>query len=182
MDEQILSSKRLAVSWLQCHNRAGSSLSHSQTRIGRLSLPTLSAGLQPLYWNPIRWQQPRSATPGFVVTRDLQRRALNRACPGTVTVTPLCPSLAQAHSGECLCHAESSGTGRQRHRNRRDVSERGGKKAKSTAIRLIHRGVEPTSGAVMAAMKMTDHQWLARLADKVGNAACAFASIRMARP
>src|SRR2546423_8480824 len=142
MDDQILSSKRLAVPWLQCHNRAGSSLSYSQTRIGRLSLPTLSAGLQPLYRNSLRWQQPRSATPGLVVTRHLQRRAVNRACPGTVAVTPLCSSLAQAHSGECLCHAESSGAGRQRHKNRREVSERGGKKAKSTAIRLTRRDGE----------------------------------------
>jgi hypothetical protein len=177
MDDEVLSSKRLAMSWLQCHHGAGSLVSHSQTRLSRLSLPNLSTGLQPLYGNYLCRQQSRPAPLGLVVARHLQRRALHRAFTGTVTVTPVYPSLAQAHLGECLCQAESNGADRQRHGNRRDVSERRGKKAKSTAIRLIHRVVEPISGEVTAAMRMIVHRWSARLDDKVGNVACEFASI-----
>jgi hypothetical protein len=181
MDDDILSPKRFAVPWLQCHPCPGSLISHSQTWAGRLSLPTLPASLQPLYRDDFLRQQPRSASARLVVTRHLQRRTIHRACPGVVALTPMCPSLAQAHSGECVCDVESSGTDRRRHGNRRDVSERGGKKAKSTAAHSTHRVVEPTSDEVTAAMKMTDRRWLVRLADKVGNVACGCASIQTAR-
>src|ERR1700759_1480869 len=174
MDEAIFSPKRLAMPRVPSSHPTGSLVSHPQTRLERLSLPTLSAGLQPLYRHHLRRQQPRSAPRGVVITRYLQRRARDCTRARVVAIAPLCPPLAQAHSGECLRLAESDGAERRRHGDRRDVSERGGKKAKSTAIRLIRHVAGRTSVAVMAATKLTGRQWSARSADEVGSAVCAY--------
>ena len=104
-------------------------------------------------------------------------RGVCKGEPSTVQAEELVLSRQSVHKWrqriqpQRLPDVGSNSTAGRRDRDRRDVSERGGKKAKNTLTRWIRRAAARISSAGTALMKMIGHRLSERLAGTVGSAA-----------
>lgn len=136
-----------------------------------------------------RTSTPAPSSPPLTLSRDgscsccaaCARASLLPSWLRNLAVAPVRRPPAQADPRERLCAAERGGALGRGDRDRRDVSERGGKKATATPILPTRRGGVRTSGAATAPTRMTDRRWSAPSGDGAGSVGCGSASIRMGR-
>src|SRR5262249_37074857 len=139
--------------------RAGAYVSSVQAGLSRLSVQSLRPGLQPLHWDdlcrrPVVSQPSRLAAPWCV-----QGREQCQPSRGTRSVSEHGPSLTAEGAGQWVHPVGRAAGPRCRDRDRRDVSECGGKKASLTPTPTIPPAAGPTSGAGMAPMRMIGRRW-----------------------